>query len=579
MFWPDTQTGVDVEPARKTVQSAVRKYFTEGGVGVPPTVPGGDWFNQITNELLNVLAAAGIDPSKADDDQLLQAIIYLSAEHGDAALRQDLHANSGASLVGYGSTSVEGALSKIFNAQSPMNSPVSLFSRSLDSRLTSRVNLVPISDSFGDGVGANYENRLFRVFEAALNFSNVRGFGYMTDTRITDLVNVAGSGVITNGVKASAGALESRVILTSGQYIELTGFEANYFDIWYDGSETTGDINIELNGEVQRNFVTQKTPGIKSTFEAALFPSGTYKTDKVRFVATGGTVYVTALMPLRGPTSGPWVCKISHGGWSFKSYDSQAVVDEIASYSSFLAAYTLYPILLGTNSIYNPSEAQTPSEMTLSLQGLISKLQSKTPSCGFIIGCPPRADESIWPVIKAGFSHSDYVQAIVSFCESNHIQCIRFDKLGLYEKGLLSDGVHPNDYGHILCAKTLCDSLCIPFIPYLDPVVHSPIYGSSILYRDAWGTFLNDPGSVPFVRRYDNIGFLSGAVQQNSSTSMVVMTIPAAFRPKHRNVNVVAFDASGPKKLSILMNGDVMVDGFPDSWLSFEVSWVIDNSI
>lgn len=74
MFWPDTGTGVDVEPARKPVAAAVRKFFTEGGVGVPPTVPGGDWFNQITSELLNVLAAAGIDPSKADDDQILQAI-------------------------------------------------------------------------------------------------------------------------------------------------------------------------------------------------------------------------------------------------------------------------------------------------------------------------------------------------------------------------------------------------------------------------------------------------------------------------------------------------------------------------
>lgn len=79
MYWPDTQTGVDVEPARKPVASAVRKFFTEGGLGQAPTVPGGDWFNQITNELLNVLAAAGIDPSKADDDQLLKAIQALSA--------------------------------------------------------------------------------------------------------------------------------------------------------------------------------------------------------------------------------------------------------------------------------------------------------------------------------------------------------------------------------------------------------------------------------------------------------------------------------------------------------------------
>lgn len=74
MYWPDTNTVVDVEPARKPVASALRKYFTEGGPGVPPTVPGGDWFNQVTNEILNVLEAAGIDPSKTDDDQLLQAI-------------------------------------------------------------------------------------------------------------------------------------------------------------------------------------------------------------------------------------------------------------------------------------------------------------------------------------------------------------------------------------------------------------------------------------------------------------------------------------------------------------------------
>lgn len=78
MYWPDTGTGVDTEPARKPVASAVRKYFTEGGAGVPPTVPGGDWFNAITNEVLNVLDAAGIDPSKADDDQLLQAIHGIS---------------------------------------------------------------------------------------------------------------------------------------------------------------------------------------------------------------------------------------------------------------------------------------------------------------------------------------------------------------------------------------------------------------------------------------------------------------------------------------------------------------------
>lgn len=98
MYWPDTKTGVDVEPARKPVASALRKYFTEGGVGQAPTVPGGDWFNQITNELLNVLAAAGIDPSKVDDNQLLQAIqTVANAEGSYEALRRS-YAEAGYAL-------------------------------------------------------------------------------------------------------------------------------------------------------------------------------------------------------------------------------------------------------------------------------------------------------------------------------------------------------------------------------------------------------------------------------------------------------------------------------------------------
>lgn len=95
MYWPDRGSGVPVEPDRKPVLSAVRQFFTEGGPGVPPTVPGGDWFNQITNELLNVLAAAGIDPSKVDDDQLLQAIQSISNGEGSYEALRRTYADAG----------------------------------------------------------------------------------------------------------------------------------------------------------------------------------------------------------------------------------------------------------------------------------------------------------------------------------------------------------------------------------------------------------------------------------------------------------------------------------------------------
>ncbi|WP_156152858.1 hypothetical protein [Aeromonas sp. L_1B5_3] len=82
MFWPDRGSGVDVEPARRPVQSLTRQYFTEGGLGQAPTVPGADWFNQITNELLSVIVEAGITPDKSVDDQLLKAIKALKVNSG-----------------------------------------------------------------------------------------------------------------------------------------------------------------------------------------------------------------------------------------------------------------------------------------------------------------------------------------------------------------------------------------------------------------------------------------------------------------------------------------------------------------
>ena len=98
-YWPDTNTGVDIEPARKPVASAVRKFFTEGGIGQAPTVPGGDWFNQITNEVLNVLEAAGIEPSKTDDDQLLESIKRVSNSTSSREALRRSYAEAGYNLV------------------------------------------------------------------------------------------------------------------------------------------------------------------------------------------------------------------------------------------------------------------------------------------------------------------------------------------------------------------------------------------------------------------------------------------------------------------------------------------------
>lgn len=80
MYHVDNPSTVTEMPEISGVQSAVTQFFTdtEGGDGAP-TYPGAEWFNIVQSELLNILTEAGIDPSKADQTQLVQSIKKLSA--------------------------------------------------------------------------------------------------------------------------------------------------------------------------------------------------------------------------------------------------------------------------------------------------------------------------------------------------------------------------------------------------------------------------------------------------------------------------------------------------------------------
>lgn len=87
MFWMDNPSGVQQAPVVKPVHSQTRLYFTEGGNGQTPSYPGDEWFNMVTDELLNVVTEAGLTPEKATRTQLAEAIkaIITSNMAGDAS--------------------------------------------------------------------------------------------------------------------------------------------------------------------------------------------------------------------------------------------------------------------------------------------------------------------------------------------------------------------------------------------------------------------------------------------------------------------------------------------------------------
>lgn len=76
MYALDNDSGVQTMPEvkAKKFNHTEPRWFTEGGNGVAPSYPGADWFNIVQAELLGVLKAGGINPDKANLNQLTLAI-------------------------------------------------------------------------------------------------------------------------------------------------------------------------------------------------------------------------------------------------------------------------------------------------------------------------------------------------------------------------------------------------------------------------------------------------------------------------------------------------------------------------
>jgi hypothetical protein len=84
MYQIDSSGSVLTQPAPAAVGTP--GWFTAGNpaTGTPATILDGDWFNAVQAELLNVLAAATITPTKGTNNQLLAAVVSLLAAKTNA---------------------------------------------------------------------------------------------------------------------------------------------------------------------------------------------------------------------------------------------------------------------------------------------------------------------------------------------------------------------------------------------------------------------------------------------------------------------------------------------------------------
>lgn len=93
---------------------------------------------------------------------------------------------------------------------------------------------------------------------------------------------------------------------------------------------------------------------------------------------------------------------------------------------------------------------------------------------------------------------------------------------------------------------------------------------------NSW-VFYGVPWSTPQYRRIGNIVYLKGLVGGGSSTTAIITTLPAGFRPNQGSIRVVQ-GALGPHRVTLSADGTVQPStGASVTWVSLDdITFMVD---
>ncbi len=508
-------------------------------------------------------------------------------EDSGAAVRHDLSMNNGASLIGYGNSTVKDVIDDL--AINP-----SIYAKTLLSA-TSQSTLCIIGDSISTGQGATYgagwsqlfSASIFEAFDGDVR-SDKRSLGYPLCVNMREFMGLPGvSGNGTPLIGYNAPSNES-YRLAHNQYIEVTGRQAKYYDIFYDreinGSDmSAGNIEITVNGTLRATKAVTTGTGIGTTYPTGLAnPLGLLSaeirpTDVVRFTykstnaIASDRIYVVGVNTVRTNTNlGPAVVKFNYPGWTFDNWTPlaskiQSIVNTVRYDAS---TKELYLIALGTNSIYNASVDQTPAQYVASLQALLAALGINNTARYAAIWIPPKGNGAV----AALGSYDDYVKAIRDFCATAGHPYIDLSNSALSKHSfLMSDALHPNAFGHAVLAADICSAFGIPYSPVDQGKVvpWNDIYGVPVL-SSGWVNYNSLASNAPTAKLKNGVVYLSGLIAPSGATSGTAITLPGGFNPSARAMYVTITTSSGVETATISQGGVIAFTTFNKTWYSLD---------
>jgi len=444
-------------------------------------------------------------------------------------------------------------------------------------------SLVILGDSITAGTGAsNFQKswgyRFCRSLWNAIDNQQLgrRSYGYQTTFNAASLL--AEPGITSTGTVSATGMVQSRITLAAGQALTLTNQDLTYLDVIYDGATSTGSLVFARNGST---VATKAVSGavINSTFPTLMPKDGlasslTMMTDTLTITASGGTINILGLLRFRTNYGGssPMIYMGGMSGTAYQDYANSAAYTELAYYLNlFSPSNKVMMFMLGTNNIYSAGKTLSPSAMITQIQTVIAGVAALAPGAFYVLSIPPKATGA-WPVINGSFLYEDYVDAVLSFAHANNYNVIRNDLAELSQGQHYSDGLHPDDTGHLMMAQTVCEHFGIKpneFVRY--QVAAGLDYNTAdVTMNGTWRAYINSTPLRGMASRVQpNTVVLSGICEPNGSVSTTLGTLPAAMWPD-RTIYLAGRSDAGAASLSINTSGQIILGAVPTTWFSLE---------
>jgi len=482
-----TRTGKEIltlDEAIKTFGFGVAGFtFATGGtltslnLLVPNSPTDGYLYKYVGSGSAPITVTAGTNPNSGSNWQKFSA-----TSHNSLSGRNEAGAHDASAIAMDDGSNAE---SSIVNSSNVANANNALLTNRIQKAglFTSAGAICVLGDSLTVGEASTSLSKSYAsiIFDSIADYlTGGYGIGNEVNFNWTSMGNVA----LTGQTAGTSGPIQRSQVIAVNGTITVARANATKMAFYFDRTPTSGSVEIRQNGSL---LATIDCSGAAAKTVLSQYVNISSGGAPVQFKVINNPVEFLALVPIRDNPNQPNVLmpmRMAVSGWNTADFlTSPDQILSIGECGGIGGTSGIFVLAVGSNDIY--TSALTPSDYIDNLRTIGATLESYRQSNVIVLVVPPRADETIFPPAIEDYDFDDYRNALYSLSKERQWPIIDHSVLRLKERSLLSDGLHPNDEGHLAMAENVMKSCGIEITKPLTSTQKNAIDAKSdaVLYR------------------------------------------------------------------------------------------------